>query len=197
MFFDTRRYDQTFSLFDAQFEPDGADYLYRKSMKGAPIRVSAAERDAFVAAVRRIFPRMVWGFVAATVVGIVVLALLSIDRDGEASSLYIYGLVAALVCAFGGLCWWVWNAPARALDRRVAVGPERTRAEARRLALARMTWGQLAAGAGATAFGWWHLVADRDITTGWNRLWLIGGVVLAGLLAWRAVQKWQMEIEGK
>jgi hypothetical protein len=51
--FGDRHFDRVHQLFAEQFEPDGADFLYRKNMKSAPIRVSVAERDAFVAAFRR------------------------------------------------------------------------------------------------------------------------------------------------
>src|SRR5689334_12829650 len=34
--------------FAGQFQPDGDGFLYRKGMKGAPIRVTAAERQRYI-----------------------------------------------------------------------------------------------------------------------------------------------------
>src|SRR5689334_3715417 len=62
-------------LFADQFEPqaDGS-YLYRKSSRGAPIPVTAAERDGFVASFARSRTWLQRGFLAALLMIVIVFA---------------------------------------------------------------------------------------------------------------------------
>ena len=53
--FNNLHFDRVRQLFADQFEPEGTGFLYRKSIKGAPIRVTAVERDRFVAAFNPIY----------------------------------------------------------------------------------------------------------------------------------------------
>ena len=68
--FQRQHFEQMRDLFAEQFEPDGKDYLYRRSQKGAPIRVTAVERDAFLAAFQRHYARAFWGFLIAIILAI-------------------------------------------------------------------------------------------------------------------------------
>ncbi len=49
----TGNFDRVRQMFADQFEPDAQGFVYRKSMKGAPIRVSAVERDRYIATFNR------------------------------------------------------------------------------------------------------------------------------------------------
>jgi hypothetical protein len=52
--------DPTIQPFLAQFEPDGLDYLYRSPVAPSPIRVTAAERQAFLDAYARRVGSLIW-----------------------------------------------------------------------------------------------------------------------------------------
>ncbi|MDB5499768.1 MAG: hypothetical protein JWP28_3799 [Phenylobacterium sp.] len=116
-------------MFVDQFEPDGTSYVYRKSSKGAAIRVSAEERDAFIADFNRNLGRLYWGLLVGTVVFVLPLTIWVAMQDGELSQWSIYaglGVVLALYM----LGWQqAWNAPARKLATRSTVAPERSRDE--------------------------------------------------------------------
>jgi hypothetical protein len=192
----SNRHERAFQLFADQFEADGQDYLYRKNMRGAPVRVTVAERDAFVAEYRRAYPWMIWGIVACTAV-LIAVAVVLMPEGMRDTPLATYGAPAVVIACFVAGWYRMWTAPARALQRRPPEGPQRSRAEMRQLTLAKMTWGQLAASAAGAAYAWWHVAAGHDVLAGWLRLWTFGGVVLGVLLAWRAFQKWQAGTSGE
>lgn len=182
-------------MFEDQFEPDGVDFLYRKSMRGAPIRVTAAERAGFIADFGRRQRYLTWGAVLGTVILIVSLVLLIPDLDPDDADPMIVGLgMSLLIIPFLMIFYRIWNAPARALERRPSAGAERTRAEAGKVMLGRMSYGYLFSigilGAGALV-----LNASRrsDVLHGWGRLWLVfaGAMVIATLV--QIFRKWRNE----
>jgi hypothetical protein len=137
--------------FAAQFDPDGADYVYRHAYRGAAIPVSAAERDAFVAA----FNRAVGLQVLAAGVGFLALLVLTIRLIFVPLAYLIAAIVAASLVLTGlvmTIFWRAWQTPARALSGRAPVAPPLTPAEARRAANAKMTWPQIAFGVLITLF---------------------------------------------
>lgn len=180
-------------MFADQFEADGQDYLYRKSMRAAPIRVTASERDEFVSRFARDQRRLTWIFVTLIVLGIAALVALvpSFADEGNEWHIYVVGVVA--IAVFTAAWRTLWNAPARALEQRATVGAERTRAEAGRAMLAKMSWSQLIAIMAGSAFAWWSFAPEHEAWIGWRLLWLIGGLALIGALTWRAWQKWRIK----
>ncbi len=58
--FRNRNLDRVRDLFADQFEPSGDGFLYRKSMKGAPIPVSRDERERFDADFHRRLRKLMW-----------------------------------------------------------------------------------------------------------------------------------------
>ena len=56
------------SSFAAQFKRSGDGFIYRKNYRGAPIRVTAAERDAFVTQFRRSYFMLMAGMLVAVLV---------------------------------------------------------------------------------------------------------------------------------
>jgi hypothetical protein len=190
--FETRQFKRMRQLFDDQFERSGTGYLYRKNMRSAAVQVSVEERDRFVAAFARTQRRATLALVVATVIAILLLALLVPGDNGRISDLATYGVVSGLIGLFALFWHWTWNAPVRALRGRTPVGLRRTRSETRRVILSRMTWGQLAIGYVAIGYGWWRVAAGHDLLSGWWRLWIAVGVALIGLAAWQAYQKWSV-----
>jgi len=121
------------ALFAEQFEPDGElHYLYRRSSKGAPIRVTAAERDKFVADFRRASRRLRWVIVGGVMLIVAGFVLAGVDTRGGGTDGALEGATALLILVFFLLHRRVWSAPARALERRPDQGLERSGAEMRR-----------------------------------------------------------------
>lgn len=190
--FGNSHFERVHALFADQFEPDGADFLYRKSMKGAPVRVRAAERDAFIADFRRAYRYAFWAVMAGTILVIVLLALFVPDPDSAEGKIGMFGALGLVVAAFLAMHYWFWAAPARALERRPVLGQPRSRDEMRKLALARLSYGQLAAAAGIALVMLWNASAG-DGLHGWDVFWLIfAGVMVAGA-AFQAFRKWRSE----
>jgi hypothetical protein len=199
LFSPTHAFGRLEDQFADQFEPDGElNYLYRRSSRGAPVRVTAAERDGFVVGYRQASRRLRWGVVAGVIVVaaafVAVGLLVGLDDWGDRSHGALEGAIALLVLLFVALHLRAWSAPARALERRPQLGAERSRAEMRRLIARRMSWGQV--------LGFLVLVplagmqfgeAKRGSAMRW--LWLavmVVGLAATASLAWR---KWRLSRE--
>jgi hypothetical protein len=176
--------------FAGQFEPHGRDFLYRKGFKGAPILVSAAERDDFVNAYNKTQKVTVFSCVALTLVSVA--AVVTIYPDNQAppewTTAAMVGVVMIVVFA---MTFWSWNAPARALRGRVTMGQAMTATEVRRLALERTSYNQFALAAGIAVFFLLRVGAKRDPLSGWDKLWLVGAVLLIVAAALQAYRKWR------
>ncbi|HEX4859607.1 MAG TPA: hypothetical protein VFV07_00130, partial [Rhizomicrobium sp.] len=59
-------YERLRQKFVDQFEPDGQGFLYRKFMRDAPIPVSAAERNRYIATFDKARKYQIWGTLAGT-----------------------------------------------------------------------------------------------------------------------------------
>lgn len=190
--FNNRHFDRVRELFSDQFEPEGDDLLYRKGMKAAPIRVTRAERDGFVADFNRRIRYAMWGLMPAVIVMILALALLGPDPDSAGSDYFLWGGLAVVIAPFLLAIYWAWNAPARALDRRPMLGIERTRGEVREAMLKRTSYGQLAFGFVAAALVL-ASVEWSDLRSGWSMLWLaLAGALVLGTL-FQMFRKWNRE----
>jgi hypothetical protein len=185
--------DRISAPFALQFAPDGDGFIYRKSLKGAPVRVTAAERDGFVASFRRwmryAFVAMVAGFL-----GVVVLMVAAVPSpDSPYATLWMGGGIAVVVAAFAGAVFRAWAAPARSLAGRPVLGAPRSADEMRRINLASISYGRLALAGFMVVF----VVGSRALTTdllhGWGRLQLALGVALLCLPAVQAFRKWREE----
>jgi hypothetical protein len=191
--FSNPHFDRVRQMFTDQFEPNGGSFLYRKSMKGAPIRVSEAERDEFVTTFNRRLRYSMWSIVPATVILIFLLVWLVPDTDSTAGHVAMWIGIAAVIAPFLGGYYWAWNAPARELERRPQEGAARSREEVRQLMFSKMTYGQLGFAALAGLALVWKVSADTDVFHGWGMLWLIFAgllIVAAGIQAFR---KWRYE----
>ncbi|MGY4398391.1 drug/metabolite transporter (DMT)-like permease [Sphingomonas sp. UYAg733] len=191
--FGNHHFDRVREIFSDQFEPDGADFVYRKSMKGAPIRVSAAERDTFLADFRRRLRYATWGIFPATLLLIGLLVVLVPDVDSPSSNLFIYGGIGVIIAVFMVGYYWAWNAPARELERRPTLGEARSRVEVRRVMLAKMTYGQLLIGIGAMAALLFKVSDKTDLFHGWGRLWLVFAVLIVLGILFQMFRKWRFD----
>jgi peptidoglycan/LPS O-acetylase OafA/YrhL len=192
--FGNRRLSSSSLLFADQFEPEGPDFLYRKSMRGPPIRVTAAEREAFVEAHGRRMRYVTWGAGALMMLLIIVQLYVWPGRDRVSEGYGHYVTVVILVLFILAGHRWSWNAPARELERRTPVGLPRSRREARQLALSRISYGHLAlAGVGVPLYCWSK--AEDGGLVGWNIFWLLVAIAFVTLAALQAVRKWQSERE--
>ena len=190
-FFRNGHFDQLKQLFADQFTLDGRDYIYRKSMKGAAIRVTAQERDAFIADFARRIRYASWMLVGGTIGLIALLVFFDFDRGTAGADIALYGGFAMMMAIFWLGYLWAWNAPVRTLERRPEVGEALTGHEARRQAFERMTYGQLGLGLLAPFFILLQVSKDYDLFYKWNRLWLIGAGVFVLLVAVQAFRKWR------
>ena len=139
---------KVFSLspgFAAQFDATESGYVYRWAYRGAAIPVSAAERDAFVAAFNRSLAIEVL-IVCMCLVGVLLLTL----RFIALPPIEIIGGVVLGSTASAGLAVVMfvqaWRAPVRALSGRPPIAPPLSPSEARRAARAKMGWGHVTFG---------------------------------------------------
>jgi len=137
--------EQSNRMFADQFEPQGADYLYRRSQRAAPILVSAAERDRFVEEYRQGAKWRRRGLMLAILLG-AMLMIIGEQRTGIPQNLVVICIFAGFFLALAmAVFWWAWNAPARQLRGRPAMGEARTRAQADRVILAKQSYGDILA----------------------------------------------------
>ena len=191
-----RHFDKAITGFTQQFELEGDTYLYRRGLKGAPIPVSASEREGFIADYSRHLRRLTWGFAGVAMVAIVIFSFLTTTDGRELGDLWLYGLIVLATIPFLIVHHRIWNAPARQIGRRMAVGKERSRSEVKRIMLAQMSWGQLIATVVLAPIVLILLAGDRDIWHGWGLLWLVfvGAVTL--VMLYQLFRKWQITAGG-
>lgn len=191
--FNSPHFDRAREPFADQFTPDSGAFLYRKSMKGAPIRVSEGERDDFVATFNRRTRYGIWAIIAPSLimVGLIVWLIPHSDRAAADTAMWI-GLIAILA-PFMAAYFWAWNAPARELERRPRQGAALSRDEVRQLMFSRMSYGQLALAPLAALLVVWDKSGVHDIFHGWGIVRLIfAGLLIAGAGV-QAFRKWRYE----
>ena len=184
--------------FATQFESDGKEgYLYRYYGRGVATPVGAAERDAFIAAYRRgsRWRLNIFGVAMLfAIFGFVVLQVALGLGSGPVTNIALVSIMLLGAAAFLLADYRGYGAPARARAGRASVGRERSREEAKAIAIARQSWGQIfSACAGLVAlFGAQAL--RHDVLHGWERLWLVG--LAAGVVGmiYVIVRKWQMQV---
>jgi len=137
--------EQSIQMFADQFEPQGADYLYRRSLRDAPILVSAAERDRFVEDYRQGAKWWLRGVMLAMLLG-AMLMIIAEQRTGMPDGMVEKGVfVLCVLAAAMASNRWTWNAPARQLRGRPIAGEARTRAQASQAMLAKRSYGDILA----------------------------------------------------
>lgn len=185
------RVRQTFA---DQFEPDGANFIYRRSQKGEAIRVSAEERSKFIEEFNRNLGRTKWIIylgMALVLGGIIGFSL--IKRTELSQGAIFVGI--GLAIPYFAFYRWAWAAPTRDLGGRTPIAGERSTDEVRRIRFGRITYGQLASAAFGGAMVPLIGSARQDVFSGWNRLWLVFGAGLILFAAVQAFRKWRFEQE--
>ena len=186
-------FDRVRQMFADQFEPDPQGFVYRKYMKGAPIQISAAERDRFIDTFNRYIKYAGWGIGLGTVILILSIAFYATAADVDLPETALYMGLGAIFVAFMAGYYWSWNLPARELRGRGKIGEARSRSEIRQLFLEKLTYGQIAAAASGGVILLLRVNASGDMFSGWNILWTGLAVALFILCAIQALHKWRFE----
>src|SRR6478609_440552 len=90
-------FDRRRQLFADQFEANGDGFLYRRNCKDAPIPVSAAERDRYIAGFDKFLKYSFWGTIAGTVVIFAALVFCIVEFDAEPPTFSIGAAFLVLV----------------------------------------------------------------------------------------------------
>ena len=140
---DVFNYGQAEATFAERFEADGDDWLFRSTLRSPPIRISEAERADVFRRFRRHYYTLLGAFVAGMMLAIGVLIWADVAFGRETGELELGALSVVGVAAFLFAWRWIWLAPARQFARRTPIGTGHDAATARRLAMDRISWGQL------------------------------------------------------
>lgn len=181
-------------LFAQRFEADGDGYIFRRNLRAAPVRISAAERDEAVNAFGWSYWWLFGGLLIAIVLLVVSLVLLN-PTDEPVGDGPLYAGLAIIIALFVLVWMRVWSAPARRFSHKAVAGPERSRAEARKMGLAQISWSNLALVPVMAVIVIYKGFNRTDPNVGWGRLWLVTGGGLVLLAAIQAIRKWRAERE--
>jgi len=179
-------------LFENQFEPRGDGYVYRKGLKGAPIPVTAEERQRFIEDYGRSSRYGYWGMIAAWIFLVSVLVSWSLETGSQLSNVALFVGIGITAIGFVGYGYWTWGAPARLLARRTPIGHERSAGEFRRALLKKKSYSQILAPAAIAVLGCLKF-AQKNQFAGWGLFWLLLAAVLLGLFGFQLLQKWRYE----
>jgi MFS family permease len=180
-----------------QFAPDGDGYLYRKNQREAPVRTTAAERDAFVdefaRATKWTLPLLLAGMILLPFLGVAIAMTLS-----EAYQIPL--LVGGLVLVIAPYAWVVmrsWNAAARAVAGRPVLGERRSSEEWKHLQLGALSYKWMAFMA---LFGVYQVASsfldpNRSVPL-LNTLRLVVGIGLLAVVAVQGFRKYRVERAG-
>lgn len=105
-------------MFAAQFEPEGEGFVYRKHSIGDPIRVSATDRDRFVAAFETFTRQGFWAFVAVALLLLAGLVAYSFATGTQVSDMVFYVAFGAMFAIYIVYYQRAWNRPVRELRGR-------------------------------------------------------------------------------
>jgi hypothetical protein len=191
--FRNQHFDKARQIFADQFVNDGNGYIYRKSSKGAPVRVTEAERDEFVANFSRWLKYTSWGLLVSMLAVIAGLFLAGADLDKASGQTAMYASMGLLIAIFLGAYFWAWSMPVRALSRRATLGSPLSKNEVRALAFTKITYPQLALAAGMAVLILLRVSERYDIFHGWGIIWLMMAITLIIAAMVQAVRKWLFE----
>jgi hypothetical protein len=179
-------------LFLAQFEETRDGLVYRRYQKGAPIPLTASERDQLIAQYRRRFRYLTWGFSAFVAMWLVGFTVFAFKAQLSPSFPLILPQMAVLLAGFLLVQRWMWDGPTRYLRGRAPIGAERSREEMKRIALAKLTWTQIAGVAASVIFPLIQIDRTRPLLAGENLFWLGFAAFLVGAAAITALRKLRM-----
>jgi hypothetical protein len=185
-------FDRMRQMFAEQFQLNSQGYLYRKSSRGAPIQVTAAERDRYIVTYNRNTRIVAWGLGAAVIALLLSASFYSIAAGDQFSPVGIYLSVAAITALLVAAHFWSWNQPERELRSRGSTGQALSRAQVRRLFLEKVTYGQIGLAACAGIALLLEAPAGSDGLPGGHILPTVLSVILFIGCAITALRKWRL-----
>jgi len=188
--FGNSEFDHVRQIFQDQFSTDSNGFIYRKDQKGVPIRVSEFERDNFCAVFNKKIRYAVWSAIPATIILILLLVWLGADTKSAMGNMAIWVGLAAIFVSLMAMYYWVWNAPARALQHRTPEGAALTKEEARAVTWSQITYSRLALVAAAGVGLVWKMSLKMDVLHGGGVVWLVFGSILIALAGIQVIRKW-------
>jgi hypothetical protein len=191
-------FDNIRKAFAVRFEPDGDGYLFRPRLTAPAVRVTAAERDRFLADYMKAFRIYMWSSVIAGPLFVIAVITGFIFQDLDLPTPALMALVAVMMAPMFLVSRWIYRAPDRALAGRVTSAPGYSEEAARKITMRRLTWRNI-------GFGFVILVVmltdllmrtvgkGQDLLQGDDRYMLIFPAVLAVFIAVQAFRKWRSE----
>jgi hypothetical protein len=183
--------------FAAQFEPHGSGFVYRKSRFGAPIPVSAEERERFIANYIRQMRYAFWGAVALLILSSFAAVIFEDATGTEISDAATLIHVVIIVGMLGCLIFWAQHGPVRALRGRSAIGEKKSKAEIHHTLMAEQTYAQIALVGLFPIIMFAGVDYEANLARGWNGFRLtvaITATLLFGFVLWR---KWRFDRKNK
>ena len=192
-----RGFDLIRKQFADQFEPDGDGFFYRRYGRDAAIRVTADEKQRFIATFNCHLKFAFWGMMVAIVALAIICVTYAVETNTEISDRTIYIGLGVITVAFIAANFWARSLPTRELRYRATVGERRSRDEMRRLMIEKITYGQLAMVGLIGVYCLLRVNYHADLLSGFNAFWLIGGALDLVLALIQAFRKWRFEFAKK
>jgi len=187
--------DRLKQQFADRFERDGDAYVFRPNLRAPGYRVSNIDRDRLITEFNRRIVWSTWGIAALIIVVIAAICWMFFERSEDVPSGALWLIGIAAVGAYLAPFYWIWNAPQREICQATPVLAGRPKDEAKRIALARLSWKQLGAMVVMTAALLWRTSATTNLLVGWSRLWLVFASAIVLIIAIQAVRKLRSERE--
>jgi hypothetical protein len=111
-------FDRQRQMFAAQFQPDGAGFLYRNHTIGEPIPISAAERERYVAEFGKFTRNGFWAMIGGAVALLAAFLLYSMATKSQVPDSISWSAFGAMVIVYMVAYLRAWNFPKRDLQRR-------------------------------------------------------------------------------
>jgi len=105
-------------MFAAQFEPEGAGFVYRKHSIGEPVRISAVERDRFIADFEKFLRQGFWAMLAGAVALAAVFFGVWYATAMRIPDTVFYLVFGAMLLGYMAGSFRAWNRPLRELQGR-------------------------------------------------------------------------------
>jgi hypothetical protein len=168
-----------------------------KNRFGAPIPVSAAERERFIANYARQMRYGFWGAIALLILSSFVAVIFEDATGTKISDAATLSLVVITISMLGCLVFWAQHGPVRALRGRHAIGEKKPKSEIRRTLMAEQTYAQIALVGLFPLMMFAGVDYQENFLWGWNGFRLavaIAATFLFGFVLWR---KWRFDRENK
>jgi len=186
-------FDSLRAQFAEQFEPDGAGFLYRKFSRSAPVRVTAEERQRFIAAYERFTKFAWWGLIAGSILLIAALASVTAETPNDISKYGDYAAPAILVAIFLIINHLAYSAPARALRERMPVGEPRSRTEMQQRGLQKLTYGHAIIIGGVAIYCLFKAENQGVLFSKENAFWIAMAAFSLVVSVFIAIRKWRFD----